>query len=58
MWDIEYTDEFGDWWDTLTDEEQIDIRASVGLLQNEAPNLKISIFFKILKVQNIVICAN
>ena len=22
MWEIEYTDEFGEWWDTLSEEEQ------------------------------------
>lgn len=40
MWDVEYTDEFGDWWDTLTEEEQIDVRAPVFLLQQEGPNLR------------------
>jgi hypothetical protein len=40
MWDIEYTDEFGSWWEILSEEEQTDIAASVGLLEVEGPNLK------------------
>jgi hypothetical protein len=31
-WGIEYTDEFGEWWDTLSEEAQIDIDAVIGLL--------------------------
>jgi hypothetical protein len=27
-WDIEYTDEFGKWWDSLTEGEQESVRAS------------------------------
>lgn len=38
-WEIEYTDEFGAWWDTLTDEEQDSIAVSVGLLERLGPNL-------------------
>ena len=33
MWDVEYTDEFSDWWETLTEDEHTDIAASVGLLE-------------------------
>ncbi len=33
MWKIEYTDEFGCWWQTLTEQEQIDLVASVELLE-------------------------
>lgn len=40
MWDVEYTDEFAGWWETLTEEEQIDITASVGLLEERGPNLR------------------
>lgn len=40
MWEVEYTDEFGDWWDTLTEEEWIDIGACVGLLEECGPNLR------------------
>jgi hypothetical protein len=38
-WDVEYTDEFGAWWDTLTGDERIRITASVGLLERRGPNL-------------------
>jgi hypothetical protein len=40
MWDVEYTDEFNQWWDTLIENEQIDVAASVGLLEACGPNLK------------------
>ena len=40
MWEIEYTDEFGEWWDTLNEKEQIEISACVGLLEQCGPNLK------------------
>jgi hypothetical protein len=39
MWEVEYTDEFGDWWNTLDEEEQTDVNASVELLIKEGPNL-------------------
>ena len=39
MWDIEYTDEFKEWWDTLTDDQQEDLVASVELLRNLGPAL-------------------
>jgi hypothetical protein len=32
-WEVEYTDEFNEWWETLTEIEQVKIRASVLLLQ-------------------------
>jgi len=38
-WDIEYTDEFGEWWDSLTKGEQESVRASVNLLGDYGPNL-------------------
>lgn len=40
MWDVEYTDEFEDWWEALTEDEQTDIAASVGLLEERGPNLR------------------
>lgn len=40
MWDIEYTDEFEDWWSGLNEAEQIDIVASVGLLEALGVNLR------------------
>lgn len=39
MWNVEYTDEFSDWWITLTEEEQLNIAACVGLLEERGPNL-------------------
>lgn len=38
-WDIEYTDEFGDWWAGLKETEQESVRASVKLLGDFGPNL-------------------
>ncbi|MFH0821461.1 MAG: type II toxin-antitoxin system RelE/ParE family toxin [Pseudomonadota bacterium] len=38
-WDIEYTDEFGEWWDVLTEEEQESMDAGVELLEDYGPNL-------------------
>ena len=40
MWEVEYTDEFEDWWNTLTEEEWIDIDACVGLLEEYGSNLR------------------
>jgi hypothetical protein len=39
-WEVEFTDEFGDWWNGLPAEEQEDVRAYVKLLQEDGPNLK------------------
>ena len=39
-WDIEYTDEFGVWWDGLSGEEQESVDASVQLLEARGPNLR------------------
>ena len=38
-WVVEYTDEFGAWWDNLTEAEQIDITAYVHNLEQRGPNL-------------------
>ncbi len=38
-WDVEYTDEFGDWWGSLSVEEQESVAHSVGLLEIFGPNL-------------------
>lgn len=38
-WQVEYTNEFGDWWDMLSGEERIRVIASVGLLERLGPNL-------------------
>jgi|GEM_PF-2138519 len=38
-WEIEYTDEFGEWWDGLSEGEQESVRASVKLLGDFGPKL-------------------
>jgi len=38
-WGVEFTDEFGDWWDGLTEGEQESVRASVMLVENFGPAL-------------------
>jgi hypothetical protein len=38
-WDVEYTDEFGDWWAGLTEDEQVSLAASVQLLEARGPAL-------------------
>lgn len=38
-WDIEFTNEFGDWWDTLDANEQAAVNAYVGMLEIYGPNL-------------------
>jgi hypothetical protein len=38
-WEVEYTDEFGDWWKSLTDDEQVEISAKVELLEEHGPTL-------------------
>ena len=40
MWEVEYTDEFEGWWETLSEAEQDAITYSVGLLQSEGPLLR------------------
>jgi len=40
MWEVEYTDEFEEWWDDLSEGEQIAVTAHVGLLEEMGPNLK------------------
>lgn len=39
-WDVEYTDEFGEWWGTLTEAEQEDIAAVIELLEEHGPTLR------------------
>ena len=38
-WEVEYTDEFDQWWSGLTEEEQVSLAASVQLLEERGPNL-------------------
>jgi hypothetical protein len=39
MWQVEYTDEFAQWWDSLTESEQQSLEASVQLLEQFGPQL-------------------
>jgi hypothetical protein len=39
VWQIEYTDPFGEWWGSLNESEQDDIAAMVGLLEEKGPAL-------------------
>jgi Phage derived protein Gp49-like (DUF891) len=38
-WDVEFTDEFHEWWNSLDEPEQEDIAASVILLRERGPTL-------------------
>lgn len=38
-WEVEYTDEFEEWWLSLTEEEQISVAATVQLLEERGPQL-------------------
>jgi hypothetical protein len=39
MWEVEFTDEFGEWWDSLDVDEQESVAASVELLRQLGPHL-------------------
>ena len=39
IWNAEYTNEFGEWWDRLAESEQDDITATVELLLEHGPHL-------------------
>jgi len=39
MWEVEYTDELGQWWAELTQAEQESVAAAVGLLEAQGPHL-------------------
>jgi hypothetical protein len=39
VWDIEATDQFVEWWDSLTVEEQQSVSGPVGLLERHGPSL-------------------
>jgi hypothetical protein len=38
-WNVEYTDEFGIWWNELPESQQADISATVLLLEEQGPQL-------------------
>jgi hypothetical protein len=40
-WEVEFSDEFGVWWDGLNVEEQKSVDFTVGILQELGPTLKI-----------------
>jgi len=40
QWDVEYTNEFEEWWQSLTEAQQISVAASVRLLQARGPQLR------------------
>ncbi|MDR0784395.1 MAG: type II toxin-antitoxin system RelE/ParE family toxin [Treponema sp.] len=40
MWEVEYTNDFEAWWNTLDARDQGAVDASVRLLEQEGPNLK------------------
>lgn len=39
VWEVEFTDEFGEWWETLSLEQQAEVRKRVNLLQQKGPAL-------------------
>ena len=39
-WEVEYTDEFEEWWHFLSEKEQVSVDASVRLLELLGPSLK------------------
>ena len=39
VWEVEYTDTFGSWWDELTEDEQERVTATVELLEQNGPML-------------------
>ncbi|NES20869.1 MAG: addiction module toxin RelE [Symploca sp. SIO3E6] len=39
VWDVEYTDEFQEWWNSLTEQQQDDITSVVQLLMEEGAKL-------------------
>ena len=38
-WEVEYTDQFGEWWDNLAEKEQEAVTAAVNVLQRGGPSL-------------------
>jgi len=39
QWSVEYTDEFGEWWASLSEDEQVVVAAKVELLEKFGPTL-------------------
>jgi len=38
-WEVEFTDQFGAWWNSLSESEQDEIQAKLTLLQEHGPTL-------------------
>ena len=38
-WEVEYTDQFGEWWDNLSEEEQDAVTAAMNVLERRGPAL-------------------
>jgi len=38
-WDVQRSDEFDEWFQSLSDAQQVDLRASIQLLESEGPRL-------------------
>jgi hypothetical protein len=39
VWEVEYTDEFEAWWNTLSEDEQAEVNSKVELLEEHGPTL-------------------
>lgn len=39
MWQVEHTEEYREWWESLTESEQVDIDAVVEVLENLGPQM-------------------
>jgi hypothetical protein len=39
VWEVEYTDQFGEWWDELPADQQKQVAASIHLLAERGPGL-------------------
>ena len=50
-WQVEYTDQFKDWWNTLSEGQQDDLAASVGLLMERGPTSAVSLFFRDIQLE-------
>ncbi len=38
-WEVEFTDDFSNWWESLSEDERVDVNAKVILLQKIGPSL-------------------
>lgn len=56
-WEVEHTDEFEEWWEELTEAEQVDILRAYHFLKKGALASHIHIALELM-TQNIVICEN